>query len=252
MLNPRNSTLRAPWLALLFCAAMAVSGQAMAVTPKVTVKRAVDEIIKILKTEGLGTEDRWQRIGYVIDRNFDFRSMSQSVLATQWQKATPEEKRRFVEYFSQYLEDTYRTKIEAYTNQSVEYASEQIRGPRAVVDTFIVTDANRIPVSYKLKLNDDGWYCYDVVIEGISLVSNYRSTFAAIAKTEGINGLLLDLQGRIDAYKKEHGIQDDPAAAPGAGQGSVQGTTTGTGSGQYRGSGLDLTPRASGQAGQEF
>ena len=63
MLNPRNWTLRSPLLAALFCAAMAVSGPALAMTPKDTVKRAVDEIIRILKTDGLGTEDRWQRIG---------------------------------------------------------------------------------------------------------------------------------------------------------------------------------------------
>ena len=131
--------------------------------------------------------------------------MSQSILATNWRKASKEEKRQFVEFFSQYLEATYREKIEAYTNQGIDYLSEQIRGDKAVVDTVIRTDATQIPVSYKLKLNDDGWYAYDVVIEGVSLVNNYRSTFNAIVKSGGMSGLLIDLEGRISRYKVEHG-----------------------------------------------
>ena len=131
--------------------------------------------------------------------------MSQSVLATNWQSASTEEKRQFVEFFSQYLEDTYRNKIEAYTNQRVEYLSEQIRRDRAVVDTEIVTDTTRIPVTYRLKNNQGQWYAYDVIIEGVSLVSNYRNTFNAIIKAEGMDGLLLDLEGRIANYKDKHG-----------------------------------------------
>ena len=110
-----------------------------------------------------------------------------------------------MEYFAQYLEATYRDKIEAYTNQRVEYMNESVRGDRAVVDTIIMTDATQIPVTYKLKLNDEGWFAYDVVIEGVSLVNNYRSTFSAIIKSEGMEGLLTDLQGRIERYKAEHG-----------------------------------------------
>ncbi|MEQ8662707.1 MAG: ABC transporter substrate-binding protein, partial [Gammaproteobacteria bacterium] len=130
---------------------------------------------------------------------------SQSVLASNWQEATPEEKRQFVEFFSQYLEDTYRTKIESYTDQSVEYLGEHIRKDRATVDTEIVTTSTRIPVTYRLKNNDGEWFAYDVIIEGVSLVNNYRNTFNAIIKAEGMSGLLLDLEGRIDDYKAKHG-----------------------------------------------
>jgi phospholipid transport system substrate-binding protein len=130
------------------------------------------------------------------------------VLATNWQQASPEEKRQFIEYFSQYLEDVYRERIETYTNQHVEYLQEQVTGDRAVVDTVIVTDNTQIPVTYRLKNNDGEWYAYDVVIENVSLVSNYRSTFAAIVDSQGINGLLDDLQSKIAAYKRERGIAE--------------------------------------------
>lgn len=170
-------------------------------TPTGRVKDSVDKVLKVLKDKSLDREARWSKIGIVINDSFDFRSMSQSILATNWKKATPEERQQFVVFFSQYLEDTYRTKIEAYTNQKVEFRGETIRGKKAVVETVIITDNSEIPINYKLKNNDGFWYAYDVVIEGISLVSNYRSTFSAIVKNDGMDGLLNDIQNRVNKYK---------------------------------------------------
>jgi phospholipid transport system substrate-binding protein len=176
-----------------------------AMTPTERVREAITGILSVLKNKNLDREAKWSEVGRIIDDGFDFRSMSQSVLATNWRTATAEEKRQFVEYFTQYLEATYRDKIEAYTNQRVEYVNESVRGDRAVVDTLILTDSTEIPVSYKLRLSDEGWHSYDVVIEGVSLVNNYRSTFTAIIKSEGMDGLLADMQARIDRYKAKHG-----------------------------------------------
>lgn len=176
--------------------------------PMARVQDSVERVISILQDKSLDRETQWNRIGSVINDSFDFRSMSQSVLATNWKKATPEERQRFVEFFSQYLEETYRTKIESYSNQRVEYVGETIRGQRAVVETLIVTDSNEIPVNYKLKNNNGEWYAYDVVIEGVSLVSNYRSTFAAIVNNDGMDGLLLDIQDRIKRHKEAQSTPD--------------------------------------------
>ena len=189
------------------CLFMIFSGNLLAekfTTPMLRVKDSVNKVINILKDKTLDRDTQWIKIGVVIDDSFDFRSMSQSVLATNWKSATPEERERFIEFFSQYLEDTYRTKIESYSDQEVLYLKETINGKRAVVETAIVTDSTEIPVDYKLKNNDGEWFAYDVVIEGVSLVNNYRSTFAAIVKNEGMDGLLNDIQLRIDNYKKEH------------------------------------------------
>jgi len=208
MQTPRSRFLSYQWLGffgsvwlLSVCSVYAVGSA----TPTERVRGAITEILSVLKNKNLDSDAKWIEVGRVIAEGFDFRSMSQSILATNWRTATPEEKRRFVVFFSQYLEATYRDKIEAYSNQRVEYMNETMRKDRAVVDTIIRTDSTQIPVSYKLKLNDDGWYAYDVVIEGVSLVNNYRSTFNAIIKSEGIEGLLTDLQGRINRYKVEHG-----------------------------------------------
>ncbi len=180
-------------------------------TPTARVQDTIDKIIAILHGKNINREEEWERIGTIIDDRFDFQSMSQSVLATNWQTASKAEKRRFVEYFSQYLEDTYRTKIQAYTNQRVDYGKEIIHGTRATVETFIVTDKIRVPIIYKLKNNDSEWFAYDVVIEGVSLVNNYRNTFDAIVKSEGMDGLLRDLEGRISNYQATHaGVRPQP------------------------------------------
>ncbi|MFQ5659158.1 MAG: phospholipid-binding protein MlaC [Gammaproteobacteria bacterium] len=183
---------------LLFSFAVAAADYS---TPTGRVRDSIENVISILKNESLDRETKWKNVAKVIRDGFDFRSMSQSVLATHWKKATPEERERFSEFFSQYLEEVYRSKIEAYTDEKVLYKDEKIRGKRAVVKTVIVSGSTEIPVNYKLKDNNGVWYAYDVVIEGISLVSNYRNTFAAIVKNEGMDGLLNDIQRRIDKYK---------------------------------------------------
>jgi len=180
-------------------------------TPMARVKDSVGKVISVLKDKSLDRETSWQKIAAVIDDGFDFRSMSQSVLATNWKKASPEERSRFTEFFSQYIEETYRTRIEAYTDEEIIYKDEVIRGKRAIVETVIKTSTTEIPVNYKLKNNDGEWYAYDVIVEGVSLVNNYRNTFAVIVKNEGMDGLLSDIQRRIDRNKAAQEEEDDEA-----------------------------------------
>ncbi len=190
---------------LIFILVLLTSSSLMAddfSTPMGRVKDSVGKVITILKDKSIDREESWKKIAAVIDDGFDFRSMSQSVLATNWKKATPEERERFTEFFSQYIEETYRSRIQAYTNEEIIYKDEVIRGKRAVVETIIKTDNSEIPVNYKLKNNEGEWYAYDVVVEGVSLVNNYRNTFAVIVKNEGMDGLMSDIQRRIQRYKK--------------------------------------------------
>jgi len=198
---------------ILFLSLVVISAdlQAVSKSPMEHVRESTEKVITILQDASLDREAKWRRIGVIINARFDFRSMSQSVLATNWQEATPEERARFVEYFSQYIEATYREKIEAYTDQKVLYLRETINGKRAEVDTVIVSNSTEIPVSYRMKNNDGDWYAYDVIIEGVSLVNNYRGTFTAIVKNEGMDGLLNDIQRRIERHRQEGG---SPSTTP--------------------------------------
>ena len=193
------------WVLVLVSLSLAAAEFA---TPTERVKDTVERVIFILKDNTMEREVRWARISAVIKNSFDFRSMSQSVLATNWKKASPEEQERFTEFFTQYIEETYRDKIEAYTDEEVIFRNETIRGNRATVETVIVTSSTEIPVDFKLRNDEGEWLAYDVVIEGISLVSNYRNTFSAIVKNEGMDGLLSDIQRRINKYKEEKEAQE--------------------------------------------
>jgi len=173
-----------------------------ATTPTQQVKGAVDEVLGILKNTALTRDTRQAQIRGVIQKRFDFRSMSQSVLGTNWKKASQAEKDTFVSFFSEYLENTYMEAIEAYTDEQVRYAADKIREDRAVVNTRIVTATGEIPVDYRMRLNDGQWYAYDVVIEGVSLVSNYRSVFSTMIQNEGMDGLLKNLEYKLQSYKE--------------------------------------------------
>ena len=162
-----------------------------------SVHKSVDAIIGILKDTGLDQPAKREKIRVVITERFDFRAMSQRTLATNWRKASKEEQQQFVELFSQLIQNTYIGRVEAYTNEEVQYPGEKVTKDRAVVNTLIVTSSTEIPVTYKLYLKNDRWLVYDVNIEGVSLISNYRNSYHEIVKREGFAGLLTKMEEKI-------------------------------------------------------
>ena len=162
-----------------------------------SVRMSVEAIIGILKDAGLDKPAKREKIRGVIAGRFDFRAMSQRTLATNWRKASKEEQQQFVELFAELIQNTYIGRVEAYTNEEVKYPGEKITNNRAVVDTLIVTSSAEIPVTYKLYLNDDRWLVYDVNIEGVSLISNYRNSYQEIVKREGFAGLLAKMEEKV-------------------------------------------------------
>ena len=167
-------------------------------TPTDDVRASVDAMLEILKNEQLDKEGKRSQMSAVINKRFDFRAMSQRTLATNWKKTTNEEKQQFVALFSQLIENSYVGKIEAYTNEKVEYPGEKIKGRKAVVETLIITSSADVPVNYKVYQKGDQWLVYHVIIEGVSLISNYRSSYQEIVKKEGFDGLLTKMQAKID------------------------------------------------------
>ena len=176
------------------------SGSALAAVPGPTdqLRVVVDEIIKILRSGNLSQDDILQQVAGLVRQKFDFQAMSQRTLGVNWRKATPKQQERFVELFSQLLEDTYRGRIRAYTynDEKVEYVGERVVGTRAEVDTVVIA-SREIPVSYKMRLKDDQWLVYDVSIEQVSLVSNYRNSYGEIVRKEGFEGLLSRMEEKI-------------------------------------------------------
>jgi phospholipid transport system substrate-binding protein len=162
-----------------------------------SVRTSVETIIGILKDAGLDKPAKRDKIRVVIAERFDFRAMSQRTLATNWRKASKEEQQQFVKLFAELIQNTYIGRVEAYTNEEVKYPGEKITDNRAVVDTLIVTSSAEIPVTYRLYLKDDRWLVYDVNIEGVSLISNYRNSYQEIVKRDGFAGLLSQMEEKV-------------------------------------------------------
>jgi phospholipid transport system substrate-binding protein len=175
------------------------------ISPSVTIKTTTHLALSILQNISLNQQQQWSEIGQLIDRSFDFRSMSQSALSEDWKVANGEERKLFVDYLAQYLEDTYRQKFQRYKQQSSIITSEQIRKDRAIVETQILGDGRPILVTYRLKNNDGKWYVYDLLIRGESVVTESRELFDAIVKAEGLEGLKSDLENRVKIYKSKYG-----------------------------------------------
>ena len=167
-------------------------------SPTDEIRASVDAIIAILKNEQLDQAGKRAEIKAVVNKRFDFRAMSQRTLATNWKKTTDEEKNRFVDLFSQLIENSYVGKLDSYTNEKVNYTGEKVDGRKAVVETVIITTTADVPVDYRVYQKDDQWLVYDVTIEGVSLISNYRSSYQTIMKSEGFEGLLAKMQEKID------------------------------------------------------
>ena len=184
---------------LIFLHGLAASAT---MTPTDQVRSTVDAVLSTLKLENLDRGARREKIRSSLQQIFYYRAMSQRTLATNWRKASPAEKDSFVKLFSTLLENTYMGKIEAYTDERVEYVGEKIKGKKAIVDTMIVTGSVNIPISYKTVLKDEKWLIYDVVVEEVSLISNYRSSYKAIVKKEGMDGLLSKMEQKIKQQEK--------------------------------------------------
>jgi phospholipid transport system substrate-binding protein len=182
--------------ALIGLLCWALVGQALAApSPRERVQETVDAILEVLRDSGRDVETKKRDIRVLIGQRFDYRAMAQSTLAQNWRSASEEEQQRFVQLYSKLLEDTYLVMVEEYTNERVEYRSETLRNEKnAQVDTVILAPGKEIPVSYRTRLKDGDWYVYDVVIEGVSLISNYRSTYQSIIRSEGMAGLLARLE----------------------------------------------------------
>lgn len=167
-------------------------------SPTDDIRASVDAIIAILKNEQLDQAGKRAEIKAVVNKRFDFRAMSQRTLATNWKKTTDEEKNRFVDLFSQLIENSYVGKLDSYTNEKVNYTGEKVDGRKAVVETVIITTTADVPVDYRVYQKDDQWLVYDVTIEGVSLISNYRSSYQTIMKSDGFEGLLAKMQEKIN------------------------------------------------------
>ena len=167
-------------------------------------ERSINAILDILKDDHLRQETntvlRREALREKIYERFDLERMSLFSLGRHWRGITPKQRQTFVALFSQLLEKSYVEKIESYTDEQVMYVKELVRGDKAQIDTIIVTDSIEIPIDYRMYQTDDGeWMVYDLVVEGVSLVANYRSQFTQMLDSGTFESLIIELEKKIES-----------------------------------------------------
>jgi phospholipid transport system substrate-binding protein len=139
--------------------------------------------------------------------------MSQVILGKNWRKATEPQRQQFITLFRELLEQTYYSAVDSYNNQSVRMGLERVKQKRANVQTFIVAANKELAVSYKMRYRNNDWYAYDVAVEGVSLVSNYRTSFNNLVREKGMEGLLTELAEKVARLQsKNKNIEQAPPA----------------------------------------
>lgn len=174
-----------------------------ALPPDQLVKQTTENVLKVLKEHQSELQQHPARIyglvqGLVV-KHFDFKLMSRFVLAQNWRTASPAQRERFVREFRELLVRTYGYSLSQYSGQTVEYNGMQSSSDtnRTMVKTVIKQpNGPDIPVNYRLHKTDDGWKVYDVILDGVSLVQNYRSSFRDQIRRDGLDNFLNQLQQR--------------------------------------------------------
>jgi phospholipid transport system substrate-binding protein len=190
---------------VVFCAILlfGTSLQAWAALPMEEIKETTDKIISIVTDPALKDPakeaERRALIRKAVDEVCDWKEMSRRSLGRYWAKRTEQEKRDFVKLFGELIERTYIDKVEGYSGQKVNYLGERIDGDYAEVDVSVVTAKNtEVPVIYKMRKKDDRWWVYDLVIEGVSFVQNYRTQFYDMLASSSYQDVVKKLKEKIE------------------------------------------------------
>ena len=185
--------------ALALVLVVALAAPALAGAPTDQLKQRVDEVIRVLSDPSLKdkTDERRAAVRKISEGVFDYQDTARRSLGQHWNERTPEEQREFVKMFGDLLERAYFSKIDRYQGEKVRYGAETIDGDEAQVKTTITTNTGSdVPVDYRMHRVDDRWLVYDVTIEGVSMVSNYRSQFNKIVRTESYQALVQRLRAK--------------------------------------------------------
>jgi phospholipid transport system substrate-binding protein len=187
-------------------ASMAQSGG----NPLQLIESGTDQALQILRAAQTGhgptLRQRKEEILDIVDDYFDFEEMGKRALGRPWKDQAPAKQKEFVALFKRLLFNTYVDRVETYTgsNEQVVYDQEQIEGNYGVVYTRILGYKNRdIQVDYRLRQGNKDWKVYDVIVEGISLVNNYRQQFNSILANDSFDSLLELLKDKVAVQEKE-------------------------------------------------
>jgi phospholipid transport system substrate-binding protein len=175
---------------------------AVAGEPTEKIKKTTDRILSIVTDPSLKDPakepEKRKLIRAAVDEAFDWEEMSRRSLGRYWGQRTDAERKQFIDLFGRLLEQTYLDKVESYSGEEVRYQGESVDGGYGTVRVTIVSSKGTdIPVQYRVMKKANGWLVYDVVIEGVSLVNNYRTQFDSILVKSSFQDLIKRIEAKL-------------------------------------------------------
>jgi phospholipid transport system substrate-binding protein len=165
--------------------------------PTDNVKEYTDAVVKVLEDQSLKASDRRAAVRKLATEAFDVQETARRALGPHWQQRSPAEREEFVGLFADLLERTYIAKIDMYGGERLKFTDEKIDGENATVRGKVSTKQGAdVPVEARMHKKGDRWLIYDVAIENISLISNYRAQFDRIIRTSSYGDLVKRLRNR--------------------------------------------------------
>ena len=167
-----------------------------------TVKSRINQVLAVLKDPALKSESakelKKKRLRAIFDNTFDYTELSRSTLSRYWDKLKPDQQTEFTKLYKALLEKLYMDEILSYKDQEIVIGKERPLGENRVeVDTKIISEKLETPINFRLIFKNKQWWCYDFVIENISVVANYRSQFGRILTKDSPEKMLEDLRKKV-------------------------------------------------------
>ncbi len=192
-------------LAAVLLVPLVAPDRAWAGAPTDQLRAQIDRAVKVLDDPELRKEghqrERRAAVRQIANDIFDFSETAKRSLARHWAPRTQAERDEFVGLFTDLLERSYISKIELYGGEKIQYVGESIEGEGAVVRTKLITkQGTEIPIDYRMLRRGDKWLVYDVVIEGVSLISNYRTQFNKIITTSSFQDLMKKMRTKQEEF----------------------------------------------------
>jgi phospholipid transport system substrate-binding protein len=184
---------------ILLAIAVMLPFEVLAAGAKETVEAQVNQMLAKMQSpefKGLDRSAKINEITTVINEIFDWQELSRRTLGREWKKFSPDQQKEFVSLFEKLLQDIYADRILAYTSEKIEFGKEtELKKGLEEVESYIITaDGTRVPLFYRLTNKSGQWRVYDVVIEGVSMVKNYRGQFREILSKKKPEDLLQTLR----------------------------------------------------------
>ena len=188
------------------------AGQVIAETQiTAEVRGTIDQVLEIVADQSLKNDPelRREKLRKVIGLRFNYKQMVMRSLAKNYKSRSDAERKEFTLLFKKLLENSYASKIENYKDETINYVGEQVKGKYALVRTQIVRKDGVIDVDYKMLKDGGQWLVYDFVIEGVSLIRNYKSQFSKIISTESYSALVSKLSKKVNELEAKSNADSD-------------------------------------------